>query len=182
MNILSVDLEDVYNEYPKTRKWVKTLKKDILDKDVKKKDIFASYTYTFLEESDDEIDDLLLMLYDERLKYEFSKLVVYLTIKVGSVTLTKKMTKNIPFVIVNVIREVTKVKMIMESKVHNDTNIINSIPKIDESIVTIEYANPNSDFIVEKVFNIDDILDKISKYGISSLSSEEKDFLDKSSK
>ena len=59
-----------------------------------------------------------------------------------------------------------------------------SIPDFDESVVSIEVIRKEigEDKIEEEYFDLDDILDKIAKHGLESLTEGEKDFLDKKSK
>jgi hypothetical protein len=71
----------------------------------------------------------------------------------------------------------------LEGEYHDNQEVINSIPDVDTSIVSYEIikdAMHSEDS--EKYFNVDEILDKISKNGLDSLSEEEKEFLDKKSK
>jgi len=124
------------------------------------------------------------MLFDDRLKFELSKVRVNLTIRVGKFAMSNRLPKGVvPESIKEIVTEVTKVKMMLEGEYHDNQDVINSIPDIDTSIVSYEIikdAMHSEDS--EKYFNVDEILDKISKNGLDSLSEEEKEFLDKKSK
>jgi hypothetical protein len=124
------------------------------------------------------------MLFDERLEFELSKIRVDLTMRVGKFAMSNRLPKGVvPDQIKEIVTEVTKVKMMLEGEYHSNQDVINSIPDVDTSIVSYEIIkdamkSENS----EKYFNVDEILDKISKDGIDSLSEEERNFLDKKSK
>ena len=96
---------------------------------------------------------------------------------------------SIPLKIKDIVAEVTKVKMMVESEYTNNKEVLNSIPALDKNIVEIEIVKENSDNqnknteeIIDNNFTIDSLLDKISKNGYESLSKEEKEFLDNKSK
>jgi hypothetical protein len=74
--------------------------------------------------------------------------------------------------------------MSIECEFHQNEDIKNSIPEFDESVVSIEVIKQEigTDKIEEDYFDLDDILDKIAKSGIDSLTDGEKSFLDKKSK
>jgi hypothetical protein len=91
----------------------------------------------------------------------------------------------VPKNVLDIVREITKVKMTIEGEMHENQEVINSIPEIDKSIVSFEIIKDviNNDYKDQKVdFDLDSILDKIGNQGIDSLSKEEKEFLDKKSK
>jgi len=67
------------------------------------------------------------------------------------------------------------------SKIRN-LNVKSSIPQVDKNIVNIEVFRDIANSEIKRDFNLDDILDKIIESGVDSLSDDEKDFLDKSSK
>jgi hypothetical protein len=69
----------------------------------------------------------------------------------------------------------------IEGEFHKNKKVIDSIPEVDRSI--IKYRVVNMDGLNnEPQFDIDQILDKISTNGIESLTPEEKEFLDRTSK
>ena len=99
----------------------------------------------------------------------------------GHFIMTNRLPKgSIPEVIKDLVIEITKVKMILEAEIEYDVDVVDSIPPLHKttSISVIRDQIKNED----EEFDIDDILDKISKNGIESLSDREKDFLDKKSK
>jgi hypothetical protein len=124
------------------------------------------------------------MMFDERLEFELKKVRVNLTMLVGkNFVLSNRMPKDtIPELIRKVVTEVTKVKMLVEYEYHMDDNIKNSIPPIDNSIVSFEIVRDIVKDEKKSDLNIDELLDKISDEGIESLTPEEKEFLDKKSK
>jgi hypothetical protein len=125
------------------------------------------------------------MYYDERLKHELSKVRVNVTLKIDDLMLTNRLPKGtIPKIIETMVTEITKYKMKIEYDFHEDKSIYNSIPPIDESILSVEIIKQeaNVDKIEQEYFDLDDILDKIQQTGIDSLSESERKFLDKKSK
>jgi hypothetical protein len=91
--------------------------------------------------------------------------------------------------ITNIVKELTKVKMMMEGEFYKDQSVIDSIPPIDPSVVSVKIIREddidtdydNGDEYSES-YDIDVLLDKISKNGIKSLTEQEREFLDKTSK
>ena len=91
---------------------------------------------------------------------------------------------SIPQVIRKIVNELTKVKMTVEAEYHENYDVKNSIPEIDTDVVSFEIIRDvvKSDYSESQNFDVDGILDKISKNGMDSLSDEEREFLDKKSK
>ena len=89
-----------------------------------------------------------------------------------------------PELVKSMVTEITKYKMSIESEFHLNKEVKDSIPDFDESVVSIEVIRKEigEDKIEEEYFDLDDILDKIAKHGLESLTEGEKDFLDKKSK
>jgi hypothetical protein len=89
-----------------------------------------------------------------------------------------------PELVKSMVTEITKYKMSIECEFHQNQEVKDSIPDFDESVVSIEVIRKEigEDKIEEEYFDIDDILDKIARSGIDSLTEGEKDFLDKKSK
>jgi hypothetical protein len=79
--------------------------------------------------------------------------------------------------------------MMMEGEFYKDQSVIDSIPPIDPSVVSVKIIREddidkdydNGDEYSES-YDIDVLLDKISKNGIKSLTEQEREFLDKTSK
>ena len=82
------------------------------------------------------------------------------------------------------VSEITKYRMMVESEFHKDQEIKDSIPPIDNTIVSIDLVRSliSGGEETESEFDLDDVLEKISKNGIESLSDKEKEFLDRKSK
>jgi hypothetical protein len=187
MYIIDTKIEDVCEEFPQVKKWVKTIHKKILNTELDNSKISIYYSYGFFvpKSKTDVInmDDLFNLKYKKRLGIELSKVRVDVTIRVGSLILTNRLEKGlIPKDIKNIVTELTKVRMMVEGEYHKNEKVINSIPEVDKNIVQYRIIKSDDDGDMEPMFNIDLILDKISKEGIQSLSPEEKEFLDKSSK
>jgi hypothetical protein len=82
------------------------------------------------------------------------------------------------------VTEITKYKMQIECDFHENKEVRDSIPAYDESILSVEIIKNEIDTekIEEDYFDLDEILDSISKNGVDSLTEKEKQFLDKKSK
>jgi hypothetical protein len=192
MFLLPALKEDVLNDFPIVSEWLDTIQFSILKKQIEdsKLEFYYSYGYFLpkVENKEEFYIDLQEqcnnMLFDDRLKFELSKVRVNLTIRVGKFAMSNRLPKGVvPENIKEIVTEVTKVKMMLEGEYHDNQEVINSIPDVDTSIVSYEIikdAMHSEDS--EKYFNVDEILDKISKNGLDSLSEEEKEFLDKKSK
>ena len=75
--------------------------------------------------------------------------------------------------------------MMAESEFHENQEIKDSIPEVDNNLVSIELVKSlvsGKEEVDETEFDLDDILEKISNQGMDSLSEKEKEFLDKKSK
>ena len=176
---------------PKVKDWIENFNlmsfsdKKITEDDV---DFYCSFGYfvpkTYNNEKFEEISELTSnMLFDERLNFEFSKIRINLTAKIGNFLISDRLPKgSIIDSVMKVVTELTKVKMTIESEFTNNQDIKNSIPEIDKSIVDFEIIKDVVKKDYEVNFNVDDILDKISNKGIDSLSEDEKKFLDSKSK
>jgi adenylate kinase family enzyme len=114
-----------------------------------------------------------------------SKVRVSLSIKIGNFMMSDRLPKGIvPQIIQDIVAEITKVKMIVESEYHEDKEIIDSIPELNRDLVSFDTIRDyvKDDFNDELELDLDSILDKISSDGFDSLSDDEKEFLDKKSK
>jgi hypothetical protein len=121
--------------------------------------------------------------YESRLKVELSKIRVNIGMKHDKFFISDRLPKGVlPKVVKNIVAELTKVKMMVESEMHDNLNVKRSIPQVDKNIVSIEIFRDIANSEIKRDFNLDDILDKINESGVDSLSDDEKDFLDKSSK
>lgn len=185
--------EEVLSDLPNIQsEWIDMIKNNMKpDLDESKLDFYYTYGYFHpkVENKEEYYNELFdkcsKMLYDERLEFELSKVRVNLTIKRGQFFLSDRLPKGtIPLLVREIVTEITKVKMLVESEYIDNKEVVDSIPEVDTSIVSFEIIRDvvNSDYSKSQKFNIDSILDKISKNGMDSLSDEEKDFLDKKSK
>jgi hypothetical protein len=201
MFVIDVERKEIAKEFPIVKEWMKKMKKIKLNEGKFEKDkVEFYYSYGFFvpknKNNDDEylksLESTLTMLYPERLIFELSKVRVNLSMKLDNFILTDRLPKgSIPTRIKNIVAEVTKVKMMVESEFSHNKEVLESIPALDKTVVDIEIVKngestllttgPNNATVTNE-FSIDTILDKISKKGFESLSKEEKEFLDNKSK
>lgn len=190
MYIIYTKIERVCDEFSQVKKWIKTIHKKILNTKLDNSKISVYYSYGFFitkSKSDTKVisnEELFKLKYKKRLKIELEKVRVDVTVRVGNLILTNRLERDlIPQDIKNIVTELTKVRMMVEGEFHKNKKVIDSIPEVDKNIVQYRIIKGyDDDNDMEPMFDIDLILDKISKDGIQSLSPEEKDFLDKSSK
>jgi len=182
MFLINANIEEAIVEFPLIKEWIDIIKFNIIkDSSFKNSDIKFNYTYGFFVPKSNKYYDYRKILYPERLNIELSKIRTGVTIEMGHFIMTNRLPKgSIPEVIKDLVIEITKVKMILEAEIDYDVDVVDSIPPLHKttSISVIRDQIKNED----EEFDIDDILDKISKNGIESLSDREKDFLDKKSK
>lgn len=164
-----------------------------LDKPLKLEKLEFFYTFgSFLPKVDnkeefyiDMWEKTARMLWEDRIDYELSKVRVDLTMKMGKFSITDRMDKEfIPSLVVSLVTEITKLKMMFECEVNGIQEVKDSIPPLDK-----DYLDENSvrellksAFGGEKTFDLDALLDKISEGGMESLTEEERNFLNKRSK
>lgn len=196
MFTIPVEKSEVLLDYPNVEKdWMELAKSNFLDNKLDEEKLSFYYSYGFflpkfddLEKKKEFYNDMYSkldnMLFDERLEFELSKVRVNLTMLVGkNFVLSNRMPKGtIPKIIKEIVTEVTKVKMLVESEYHENEDVKNSIPDIDTSMVSFEIIRDVVKDENKSNLDIDSILDKISNDGLDSLSDEEKEFLDKKSK
>lgn len=199
MFVIDAERKEVTKEFPIVKDWLKKMKKLKLNEGkFEKNSVEFYYSYGFFvpksknnkEEYLKSIESTLTMLYPQRLELELSKVRVNISMKLDNFIITDRLPKGtVPSKIKDIVAEVTKVKMMVESEFSYNKEVLDSIPALDKSVVDIEIVK-NTESIdtiefdqpEEPSFNIDTILDKISKRGFESLSKEEKEFLDKKSK
>ena len=199
MFVIDAERKEVTKEFPIVKDWLKKMKKLKLNEGKFEKDaVEFYYSYGFFvpksknnkEEYLKSIESTLTMLYPQRLELELSKVRVNISMKLENFIMTDRLPKGtVPSKIKDIVAEVTKVKMMVESEFSYNKEVLDSIPALDKSVVDIEIVKntesmgtEEADMIEEPKFNIDSILDKISKKGFESLSKEEKEFLDRKSK
>jgi len=200
MFVIDVERKEVTKEFPIIKDWLKKMKKIKLNEgefDKDKVEFYYSYGF-FVSKSKNNDDEYLKamqanlkMLYPQRLQYELSKVRVNISMKLDNFIITDRLPKgSVPIKIQDIVAEVTKVKMMVESEFSYDKDVLESIPALDKTVVDIEIVkNGESTFLTTgsnntttNDFSIDTILDKISKKGFESLSKEEREFLDNKSK
>ena len=194
MYIIDADIEDVYKEFPFINDWTSTICKNILNKSYDECKVHMFYHYGFfvpkVSNKQDyytkQYDMYSQMKFDERLNYELSKTRVNITIKIDNFMMTNRLKKGeTPSIVSSIVTEITKYKMMAESEFHENQEIKNSIPEVDNNLVSIELVKSlvsGKEEVDETEFDLDDILEKISNQGMDSLSEKEKEFLDKKSK
>lgn len=204
MFVIDLERKEITKEFPIVKEWMKKMKKIKLNEGKFEKDkVEFYYSYGFFvpknKNNDDEylksLESTLTMLYTERLTFELSKVRVNLSMKLDNFILTDRLPKGyIPIRIKDIVSEITKVKMMLESEFSHNKEVLESIPALDKTVVDIEIVKngestllttsttTSSENSITNDFTIDTILDKISKKGYESLSKEEKEFLDNKSK
>jgi hypothetical protein len=130
------------------------------------------------------------MDFSQRLDFEIGKVRTDLTLKLGNFVITDRMERGfVPSVIRDMIREITKLKMILEGELNgNEFGVADSVPPLqggffdEESLRSVfkELAGFSANSVGG--LDLDAILDKISEFGIDSLSGDEMDFLKSQSK
>ncbi len=181
---------------PEVQTWVKSLKELTFSEnevDLSKISFITSFGF-FVPKSQNTMDKLIEtseitkdMLFEERLNYELSKTRVQVTLQYGkNFAITNRLPKgSIPTDIVNIVKELTKVKMTIEFDVYGNQEVKDSIPEIDKSVVDFQIIKDvvDNDYKDQNVsYDIDDILDKINDGGFDSLTDDEREFLDNKSK
>jgi len=195
MYIVGSTVEELKEEFPVVEDWISYICFYILNKPKEDCKISIFYHYGFFVPKSknkdfyqDQYERCSMMLYDERVKYELSKTRVNVTIKIDDFMMTNRIS-GIPSIVRSIVSEITKYKMSVECKYHNNQEVQDSIPQFDKTILTVETVKnfvsldePNSENEEEQNFDIDEILDKISSDGVEALTQKEKEFLDKKSK
>ena len=195
MFVIDAERKEVTKEFPIVKDWIKKIKKiKITESKFEKDDIEFFYSYGFFvpksknkeEEYVKALESAIAMLYPERLELELSKVRVNVSMKLDNFIITDRLPKgSIPQRVKDIVAEVTKVKMMLESEFSYNKKVLESIPALDKTVVDIEVIKGSDEKTVvqeSNSFTIDTILDKISNKGYDSLSKEEKEFLDNKSK
>jgi hypothetical protein len=129
----------------------------------------------------ENIDKIESMPYNDRLEWELSKLRINLTMNMGNFTISDRMPKKyIPQPIFDLVKELTKVKMLLESEITGNDSQKYSIPDFDENFISSDEFKAQLKQLLGKEdskLDLDDILDKISKTGMDSLTKDELTYL-----
>jgi hypothetical protein len=186
MYLINTNLEEVSKEFDFVDSWIETICESILHKEKEKCKITIFYDYGYFVTKGKGADTKQYeMLFDDRLNYEMSKVRVNINIKIDDSMMSNRLKKGlIPDVIKSMVTEITKYKMQIECDFHENKEVRDSIPAYDESILSVEIIKNeiNTEKIEADYFDLDEILDNISKNGVDSLTEKEKEFLDKKSK
>ena len=188
-----VGIDEVIDDYPEVFDyWFDIISQNVEDFDDTKLEIYYSYGLFIDDEEFNEnklaqdYDDNHQLLYEDRLEHEFQKVKVNMTMKYDNFVISDRMDENyIPGIIVAIVEETTKLKMLVECEYHQLEDVRESIPELNDDVVSFESVKyiMGDDFDIEEIqYNIDDILDKIHEKGIKSLTKEELDFLNNKSK
>jgi hypothetical protein len=131
-----------------------------------------------LTESFEKINSLP---YNDRLEWELSKLRIDLTMRMGNFSISDRMPKKyIPQPIFDLIRELTKIKMLLECELTGNNSQKDSIPEFDNSYLSNDEFKKQLKQLLGKEddkLDLDSILDKISNLGLESLTGDELNFL-----
>lgn len=188
MYIIEIGIDTVLLECPFAKDWIDIITKQIKNSDFPISKIESYYDYGFfVPASKNNPENWIINLqknmtlnFEERLKNELGKVRVTLTLKMGHTVLTQRLPKGfIPETIKDIIAEITKVRMGLECDQHGNEEIRGTIPPLSPDIVVEFFDEQPKE---EPEFEIDDILDKITKSGFESLTKDEKEFLDRKSK
>ncbi len=182
MFLVQANIKDVLDECSVVRDWIDVIKTNIIkNESFQDSNIKFYYSYGFFVPKSTKYVRLD-MLFPERLELELSKIRVGATIEMGNFIMSNRLPRGfIPPIINDIVIEITKVKMMIECELFQNDEIFDSIPPLSEN-TSFKIIREMIGDQIEEEFDMDDILDKISKYGIDSLNQREKDFLDKKSK
>lgn len=179
-----ITLDEVIRDYPIVDKWLDIIYENILCKPERDTDILSFYTFSFYVKKSDQVDTQD-MTFNERFKYEMSKVRVNVNLKVKDLIFVNRLPvdSDIPKDIKNMVYEITKFKMIVESVIQDNKNF-STIPGIEDYSELINFLKTlksdletNGEVENKSTYDLDEILDKISLSGIKSLNKSELDFL-----
>jgi len=150
-----------------------------LDKPLKLEKLEFFYTFgSFLPKVQNREDfyinmweETARMLWVQRLEHELSKIRVDLTMKMGNFSISDRMNKDyIPSLVVSLVTEITKLKMIFECEMNGLQEVKESIPPLDKDYLDEDSVRELLKLALggEKTFDLDNLLDKISENGIES--------------
>lgn len=125
------------------------------------------------------------MLWSERLEHELSKIRVELTLKMGKFSISDRMSKEyIPSLVVSLVTEITKLKMMFECEMNGIQEVKESIPPLDRDYLDEDSVKELLKLVFggQQQFDLDTLLDKISESGMESLTEAERNFLNKRSR
>jgi hypothetical protein len=193
MFTIKVTLTEVKKDYPQVlENWLDTIQNSFGKKIVEDKlELFYSAgLFAPKKEVEEDVDKILKMDFAQRLDWEIAKVRIDLTLKISKFVITDRMERKfVPSVIADMIREITKLKMILEGELNgNEFGVADSVPPLQGGFFDEESLRSVFKELVGFSANsggshdLDVILDKISEFGIDSLSGDEMDFLKSQSK
>jgi hypothetical protein len=186
---IKVDRKQAELDYSaQIKKWF-DLMTNHLGKEIKESKLEFYYSIGFfLPKSDNKEKQFLENLekieslpYNGRLEWEISKLRINLTLSMENFSITDRMPKKyIPQPIFDLIKELTKVKMLLECELTGDYTQKDSIPDFDNTYISNDEFKKQLKQLLGKEdeqMDLDSILDKISNLGMDSLTKEEVNYL-----
>ena len=182
MFILPTTMETIKVEFPEINNWLKVIQENFIGKEIDEPKVSVFYTYGFFVPKSKNLypgyPTHLELLFPERLELELSKLRIDVHLIYGKFAIKNRINAPVKSV-VDLVTELTKIKMTLETEYTEDQNVKNSIPPFNSDIkIKIvkdgEEVNLNED---KEELNLNTILDKISNTGMESLTPEEKEFL-----
>lgn len=190
--------KDMRKDFPTSKKWFKMAKSMTVDKkNYSKKDVECFYGCTFkVPTNQEELTDYVAdaefaatLHYEERLNYEISKINISAFVKHKSFLIGDKVPNHtLPKSVRSMLAEIVKIKMLVEYEIHKDDEIKSTIPEIDSKKMDPRVVQKEIETLKQQLdeepeeFDLDAILDKISMYGIGSVTKGEMEFLNQQSK
>lgn len=190
------DRKTVYRDFKDAKKWTKKIM-SLHEGKKEKQNLSFSYTCSFkVPNNPDEMSDYMqeaafatTLDYEKRLSFEIEKAEIWLHVSYMGLSISGKLPNGTyPEKVMSMIREVVKVRMLIEFELHGNEEIKASIPPLDEKKVDVELINREIEDVRNQIvydednFDVDEILDKIYKSGISSITQDELDFLNQQSR
>jgi len=136
-------------------------------------------------QKDIDYAEKLKLVYEERVKADLPKIKINVSMKAGFyIRFDRSFDLEIPKYINELSHEVLKITMLMEQEILQDPIVKESLREFEHLLAPLEDEEDENGVPVEQQapLAMDDILDKISEFGIESLSSGEKKFLDRKSR
>lgn len=186
MREIRVKYEQAVKDYPSVI--TQMLSELNLNDNINMEDINYFYYWTIIPVDDNMENHKHLLLFDERLNYELNKIAIEIYIKVGTYIrgeIVDQLDK--PKEVVEQLTMMLYSSMKYEQMVYKNKDVLDSLPKdISPDIEVEKLLFPKNPLSLpespEEVYTLDDILDKISKYGYDGLTEIEKEILDNLSK
>lgn len=184
-------------DFKNAKKWIKSVKSFVVDKEnYSKKEIECFYGCTFkVPTSQEDLSEYVVdaefatsLPYEERLNYEITKMTINAFVRYKSFIIGDRVpSETMPDCVKSMLAEIVKIKMLVEYEIHGDDKIKNTIPeidstKVDPKVVQNEIEQLKLQIDEDVDYDLDSILDKISMYGIESITKKEMEFLNQQSK